>query len=134
MFKRSNVHRPPIHFSLSRSTKDFNSQYPTIFERYELRKHTLAKHGDDAAPFTHRNKSNDQPRDELRFQTRILTNREAMKANESQNTMFERAREKKRAKERFCLIWRNKNRYSQSTDHTFHCGLKSGLQTDRQTN
>ena len=32
----------------------------------------LAKHEDDGAPFSHRNKINDQPRDGVKFQTRIL--------------------------------------------------------------
>ena len=53
----------------------------------------LVKHKHDEAPFTHWNKINDQPRDELRFQTVFSTNREAMKSNESQHSIFERARE-----------------------------------------
>ena len=68
--------------------------------------------------------------------------REAMKSNESQHSIFERAREKKAqkrsiiTKEREILLdlsW-NKNRHSESTDNRIHCdGLKNGLQTNRQT-
>ena len=40
----------------------------------------------------------------------------------------------KRQKERFGFIWRNKNLHSRSTKNRFfRCGIKNGLQTDRQT-
>ena len=71
----------------------------------------LVKHNDDAAPFTHWNKSNDQTRDELRFQSRFLHNKEAMKSNESQYSIFERAREK-----RTKAINRERNRDSSRSD------------------
>ena len=58
----------------------------------------LAKHEDDAAPFTHWNKINNLSRDELRFQTVFSTNREAMKSNASQHSSFGRAREQKARK------------------------------------
>ena len=58
----------------------------------------LVKHTDDAAPFTHWNKSSDQTRDEFRFQSRFLHNREATKSNASQYSIFERARGKRARK------------------------------------
>jgi hypothetical protein len=58
----------------------------------------LAKHRDDGAPFTHRNKIlDDQARDSLRFQYRSLPKKETVKSNESKHFVFERAREQQGA-------------------------------------
>ena len=48
----------------------------------------LVKHNDDAAPFTYWNKSNHQTRDDLRFQSRFLHNREAIKSRDGQLRCF----------------------------------------------
>ena len=75
------------------------------------------------------------------FKVVFSKNREAMKPNESQHSIVERAREKKARnssikREREILLdltW-YENRHSKSTtDNRFHHCFKNGLQTDRQT-
>ena len=100
----------------------------------------LAKHKDDEAPFTHWIQINDRARDGLRFQSRILHKQRGIEVEWvtaldiwARKRAKRRKSDKSREQERFCLIWRNKYRHSQSTDNRFQCGLKNGLQTDRQT-
>ena len=83
--------RQDYMFEAARKPQDQNASSNGISYHNTL----LVKHKDDAAPFTHWNKNQwSNERYELRFQSHFFHNREAIKSNASQYSIFERAREK----------------------------------------
>ena len=131
--------------SLSRWTKDFNSQYPASFKTREASSNgvsyvnpQLDKYKDDESPFTHWNEINAQPRDGLSFQSRILHKQRGIEVEYSQQSIFQREngaiainQEKKRYPSASDAI-KTVSLYQPTTDPTVV--LKTGYrQTDTQT-